>query len=121
MKIAALALPATLLGCSLSLRDSAIIAANAIHEVAETENRIILSYCVPRYRAAVTKEDLAKVDARCLPAQRAYLSTKILWQSFVATMHLAKLGKATEADVLEAAELLSRAYADLKKIAEGLR
>ncbi|APR88253.1 hypothetical protein A7982_13602 [Minicystis rosea] len=122
MKRAALALPLALAGCAPSLRDSAILAANTIHDVAETENRIILDDCVPRYRAATTKDELAKVDAICLPGQRAYLSTRVLWQSFVATVQLAKLGKATDAEVLEAANLLfSQAYADLKKLAEALR
>ncbi|APR87762.1 hypothetical protein A7982_13111 [Minicystis rosea] len=121
LKLAALALPVALSGCAMSLRDTAVVAANTIHDVAETENRIILDYCVPRYRAAATMEALAKVDAICLPAQKAYLSTKVLWQSFVATVQLAKLGKATDAEVMEAVGLLSQAYANLERLVKGLR
>ncbi|MFT3765605.1 MAG: hypothetical protein QM820_08835 [Minicystis sp.] len=121
MKRAALLLPLVLAGCTLSTQDHAVVVANTIHDIAATEGRMIHDYCVPRYRAAQTKDEIARIDAICLPAQKAYLTAKTLWEAFATTVQLAKIGKATEADVVQAAALLSQAYADLRKIMEGLR
>lgn len=109
------------LGCSPTTQDIAVTTANEVHQVAETENKIILDYCVPKYKAANTKDEVAKVDKMCVPARTAYLSTKTAWEALVAVLQSYKNGKAQEADIIQAANKLGEVYADLKEIAKGLQ
>lgn len=105
----------------MSTQDVAITTANSVREVALTEHQIILDYCVPRYKNAAKPSDVAEVDKTCLPAEKAYAATKLLWESLVATLQMFKAGKASEPDVVAAADKLSAALADLKIIAGGLK
>ena len=108
-------------GCSLSTTDKAIITANEIHAIAESERDIISSYCVPKYEEAKTDEDIKNADKVCLPARTAFYSTRAAWVTLSSIIEALKYGQASTQDVQDAMVKLTSALADLKKAMEDLK
>lgn len=99
-------------GCARPI-DTAIRATNGARSVGETARTAITAACVPAYKAANTSVELAAVDARCLPAERAYRVYAAAHAVAVATVQLAQAGQASEADAVAAALAVGRAGAAL--------
>lgn len=84
-------------GCASSL-STAKTATNGAREVAAAAHDVITEVCVSAYKRAATPADVAAIDARCLPAERAYLSLRASWAASVATIHAVELGQAGDVD-----------------------
>lgn len=106
-------------GCARPI-DTAIRATNGARSVGETARTAITAACVPAYKAANTSVELAAVDARCLPAERAYRVYAAAHAVAVVAIQRAQLGAATEADALAAALAVGQAGAQLADAVQGV-
>lgn len=105
----------------MSTQDVAITAANSVREVASTEHQIIMDYCIPRYKNAGKPEDVLATDKVCEPAKESYLATKGSWELLVLALGDFKAGKASEADIVKAADKLAETLVALKQVVGGMR
>lgn len=112
LALGGLVLAGALTGCAHPL-DTAVRAANGARAVGESARTAITAACVPAYKAANTAAQLAAVDARCLPAERAYVALAVAHAAAVVELQRAQLGQVTAADALAAAQAVGRAGADL--------
>ena len=110
-----------LTGCSLTAQGKAIVAANAIHDIATTEAQAISVYCTPKYQAAKTQADLDAADKVCVPAEKSYYAVKAAWTALMTTIQASKAGLATDQQVELAAQALASVLADLEKVVGGLK
>ena len=108
------------IGCSAPTRDIATVAANDTREIAATEHKLITDFCIPRYKSAMDMQDIQEVDRKCLPAEVAYMTTKVAWETMLAVIQASKAGRATDADVRSAAEKLGKSLASLRMIVEEM-
>ncbi len=101
-----------LAGC-VSPLTAAIASANSARAIGDASRTVITAYCVPAYRAANTAAQLATVDARCLPAERAYVAFAGKHAAAVVLLQRAQLGLSSEADALAGARAVGQAGAAL--------
>lgn len=113
-----LLLAATTTGCAAGVENKAIVTANEVREVAQTENNIINGYCIPKYKGAVTKKQIDDIDKICLPARDSYYAVKSAWELLVVVLNEAKVGKFSEAEIQDAALKLINALVELRRIVE---
>jgi len=111
-----LVLPLALMSCQMSAKDAATLAANETRDIAATEHKIILDYCVPRYKAASTPTEIKEVDKLCLPAEAAYVSTKAAWGQVLTLLNAAKSGTVSIQELNDAARGLGETLAKLQHI-----
>lgn len=111
----------TLIGCSLSTQDKAIIAANEVHQIALLEASIIDNFCVPKYQSSKSLEDINNVDKICLPAQASYYLVKASWETLITVIINSKQKKASILQVEAAVWKLFDALADFKKKIEEIK
>ncbi len=102
----------SLTACARPL-DTAINAANVSRDIGLAAHDAIAGYCVPAYKAAADKAAIVVVDAKCLPAERAYRLYAAAHTTAVLVIQRAALGLATDQDALVAAVAIGRAGADL--------
>ena len=95
-------------GCARPI-DTAIRAANVGRDVGLAAHDAIEGACVPAYKAATDKAAIAAVDAKCLPAEKAYRLYAAAHTAAVLIIQRAQLGLATEADALAAAKAVGQA------------
>ncbi len=108
-------------GCAATAQDIVTVAANDTRDIAVAEHQIILGYCEPRYKSAATPQDVATADKVCLPASKAYSTTKDSWEALLVVLQAARTGKATDEDVRVVAEKLATSLANLKQLAEVMQ
>ncbi len=113
-----LLLAVSLAGCARPL-DVAIVSANSAREVLVEGKEVIEAECVPAYGAAGTPAQVARVDARCLPAMRSYEAVRSAWLVTIAAIGAAQAADGGDlADVQRAALDLGAA---LTKLAAAIR
>lgn len=118
---ATIILALTLAGCSLSPTGVAITTANSVRAVAETEQQMILDYCVPRYVASTTLEEVKATDAICQPAKASYLAVNAAWNGLKLVIQESKAGKASDKNLENSAAELAKALVQLEKTIEVIR
>ncbi len=109
-----------LTGCHPTAKDVATVTANEVREIAVIEHKIITDFCVPRYKGAMTLDEIREIDRKCLPAEVAYMTTKAAWEAMLSVLLAAKKGKATDEDVRTSAEKLGKSLASLQQIVEEM-
>lgn len=108
-------------GCSLSTYDKAIIASNEVRTIAEAQQELISGYCVPKYQAAKTQQDISDVDKLCLPAKTSFYAVKAAWISLSAILEAAKYNQASEQEIQKAELNLLSAINNLNKSIQELK
>jgi len=111
----------TLFGCSWSAEKTAIVTANTTHEIAIIEKQMIEDYCVPRYKAVKTDDDLKKVDSVCLAARASYFSVKTAWSALITVIEAVKAKQQPEVAMEIAAQGVVEAMANLKQVVKSLK
>lgn len=109
-------------GCSADNTNMGINTANGIREIAAEENKVIIEYCVPRYEAAKTAEDIQSTDKICLPAKVSYQAVKSAWVALVLVLEQSKhSNEDNSVKIQEAAMELIRSLGDLHKTLEMMK
>lgn len=107
--------------CSLTPQQIAIVSANKVRIIAQTEQETISNYCIPKYKTAKSREEVANIDKVCLKAETSYNAVKLSWNTLIDIINLSKLNKATDIDIQKEAANLATLLAGLKEVIKELK
>lgn len=116
--LCAFAAAGLLSGCARPL-EVAIVSANSAQRVLVESKVVITAACVPAYERAQGAAEVAAVDARCVPAGRAYDALRAAWVTAVAAIGIAQ-ARGTEAELGPAVAELGRGLELMHASLKGL-